>query len=138
MELANETNDRKRKKKKLSKTTSKLTGFNTNSMVPLSPLTKNKRRGMSRSNFFMKKEDTSSKENIETKKKNQNDRRRSIFDKGKIIEFLKEEERKKTQKMGIWAKLKNIVVKAKDEDLLSKYFIKTAASAGLKKKKPEK
>ena len=93
---------------------------------------------MSRSNFFMKKEDTSSKENIETKKKNQNDRRRSIFDKGKIIEFLKEEERKKTQKMGIWAKLKNIVVKAKDEDLLSKYFIKTAASAGLKKKKPEK
>ena len=138
VELANETNERKRKKKKLSKTTSKLTGVNTSSMVPFSPLTKNKRRGMSRSNFFMKKEDANSKERIELKKKNQNDRRRSIFDKGKIIEFLKEEERKKTQKMGFFAKLKNIVVKAKDEDLLSKYFIKTAASAGLKKKKPEK
>ena len=135
VEWANDMNDRRRKKKKLSKTTSKLFGLNSGSMVPFSPLGKNRRRGMSRSNFFMKKE--ASKDKLEAKK-NQNDRRRSIFDKTKIIEFLKEEERKKAQQMGIWGRLKNYMVKARDEDLLSKYFIKNTASAGLKKKKGAK
>ena len=97
LEKVNENNECKRKKKKLSKTTSKLYGNFENSLKTLgvtSPSLKNKRRGMSRSNFFQKKEEKWKKE-----EKKLNDRRKSIFDKAKILEFLKEEERKKCRKL---------------------------------------
>jgi len=130
LEKVNENNERKRKKKKLSKLTSKVFGNFDNSLKTLgatSPHLKNRRRGMNRSNFFQKKDE---KGKMEEKKFT--DRRKSIFDKAKILEFLKEEERKKVQKMGIWAKMKNLLsAGARDEDLLSKYFIK--GSLGKKK-----
>ena len=91
---------------------------------------KNRRKGLNRSNFFQKDEK-------DKEKKVFSERRKSIFDKSKIIEFLKEEERKKVQKMGFLGKVKNLVsvIKSKDEDLLSKYFIKGSTAKNKKGKK---
>ena len=144
VEKFNEFNERKKKRKKFSKTTSKIamnltnfdgyfktgggTGMN-------SPMMKSRRRGLStnRSNFFHKNENNKKESNNTSYEKPTHDRRKSIFDKNKIIEFLKEEEKKKIQKMGIWAKMKNILTFGnKEEELLSRYSIK--GLTGTKKK----
>ena len=122
IDKVNDLNEKKRRRKKLSKTASKLLSNveSTVKSLPQSPLIKSRRKGMTRSNFFQKKESESI-----IKKPGNYDRRKSLFDKGKIIEFLKEEERKKVEKMGIWAKMKIMMsFRARDEDLLKKYFIK--------------
>lgn len=130
VEWANEANERRRKRKKFSKISSKIfantfESINTKekSLQINSPaFIKGRKRIMNnpgRSNFFQQNQG-----NIPGNT-NKHDRRRSIFDKEKIIEFLKEEEKKKMQTMGVWSKVKNIFNwKKKDEDLLSKYSIK--------------
>ena len=147
LEKYNDLNERKRKKKKLSKNASKIylvppnieSYIKTNSVsVTASPMMRTGRRGlMNRTNFFRKHEAESEIETPEIKKHpdRKADRKKSLFDKKKILDFLKEEEKKKEKKMGMWYKMKNTLsFGKKDEELLSKYFIKGSASLRSKKK----
>lgn len=141
VEWANEVIERRRKRKKLSKISSKIfantfESINTRekSIQINSPAIKGRKRinNPARSNFFQQNPG-----NLPGKP-NKHDRRKSLFDKEKIIEFLKEEEKKKMQTMGVWSKVKGIFNwRKKDEDLLSKYSIKGNIAAR-KNSKPNK